>query len=369
MLIARAPVRISLAGGGTDIPVYYEAFGGVVLSTTIDKYFYVILNVCEDDKLQISSSDYRTFYLHYADEPLLWEGDLRLPRAILSHFGIQSGISMFLASEIPPGTGLGSSGAVAVAITKAVSTALGLQMSKGEVAELACHVEMNVLGEPSGKQDQYAAAFGGLNWIDFNREGVSVRPLQLNLDIERRLERSLLLFFTGSSRSSSQILKNQTESSRRQDATVIEALDRVKAMAYEVRETLQRGDLAGYGELLHENWEQKKRFANGISNPFIDEIYDLARQSGAIGGKVTGAGGGGFLLLYCEGENQDNVTRALAQKGLKRMDFRFDRMGARVLMNAGLSIAPSKSLHSNGLLRKDYVDQGESDSEPVGQSA
>jgi len=339
MLITRAPVRISLAGGGTDLPAYYEAFGGAVLSTTIDKYFYVILNVCEHDRLQISSSDYRTFYLHEASEPLLWDGDLRLPRAILSYFGIEHGISMFLASEVPPGTGLGSSGAVAAAIVKAISTALGLQMSKGEVAELACHIEMDILGEPIGKQDQYASAFGGLNWIEFSPEGVRVTPLRLKPEIERQLERNLLLFFTGSSRSSSEILKNQTESSQRQDATVIEALHKVKAMAYEVRATLQRGDLARYGELLHENWEQKKRFAQGISNPFIDESYELARRSGAIGGKVTGAGGGGFLLLYCESDNQDKVTYALAQRGLKRMDFRLENMGARVLMNAGLNLA------------------------------
>ncbi len=344
MLITRAPVRISLAGGGTDLPAYYEAFGGAVLSTTIDKYFYVILNVCEDDKLQISSSDYRTFYLHDGDEPLLWDGDLRLPRAILSHFGIEYGVSMFLASEIPPGTGLGSSGAVAVAVIKAISTALGLQVGRDEIAELACHIEMNVLGAPIGKQDQYASAFGGLNWIDFSREGVRVTPLRLRPEIEQRLERNLLLFFTGSSRSSSEILKKQTESSQRQDASVISALHKVKAMADEVRASLERGDLAGYGELLHENWEQKKRFASGISNPFIDESYELARQLGAIGGKVTGAGGGGFLLLYCESKYQDRVTRALAQKGLKRMDFRFERMGARVLMNAGLSMSPSRKI-------------------------
>lgn len=349
MLIARAPVRISLAGGGTDLPAYYEAFGGAVLSTTIDKYFYVILNVCEGDRLQISSSDYRTFYLHDGAEPLLWDGDLRLPRAILNHFGIEYGISMFLASEIPPGTGLGSSGAVAVAIIKAVSTALGLQAGKGEIAELACHIEMNVLGAPIGKQDQYASAFGGLNWINFSREGVRVTPLTLRPEIEQRLERNLLLFFTGSSRSSSEILQKQTESSQRQDASVISALHKVKAMADEVRCALERGDLARYGELLHENWEQKKRFASGISSPFIDESYELARQLGAIGGKVTGAGGGGFLLLYCEREHQDKVTRALGQKGLRRMDFRFEKMGARVLMNAGLSMSLSRKMPASVL--------------------
>jgi D-glycero-alpha-D-manno-heptose-7-phosphate kinase len=341
VLIARAPVRISLTGGGTDLPAYYEKFGGVVISTTINKYFYVFLNVCEEDGLQISSSDYRTFYRHNSQEPLLWDGDLRLPRAILSHFGIQRGLSMFLASEIPPGTGLGSSSAVAVAIIKAISTALNRHLSRTDLAELACHIEIEKLGEPIGKQDQYAAAFGGLNWMEFGADGVHVEPLQLPQEVLRALERNLLLFFTGSSRSASQILRRQTESSQRQDPQVIEALHKVKAMAYEVRRAFESGDLQAFGELLHENWEQKKRFAKGVSNPVIDEAYELSLHAGAIGGKITGAGGGGFLMLYCEPEHQDAVTHALESKGLKRMDFRFEQMGARVLMNAGLSI-PSR---------------------------
>jgi D-glycero-alpha-D-manno-heptose-7-phosphate kinase len=294
MLIARAPVRISLAGGGTDLPAYYEPFGGAVLSTTIDKYFYVFLNVLEKDSLQITSSDYNTFYRHDGQEPLLLDGDLRLPRAILNYFGLQSGLSMFLASEIPPGTGLGSSSAVTVAIIKALSTALNVYMEKAQLAELACQIEIEKLGEPIGKQDQYATAFGGLNWIEFGRSGVCVERLRLVSEVSRRLERNLLLFFTGASRNASEILARQTASSRQQDPQVIEALHRVKAMAVEVRRCLERGDLAVFGEMLHANWEQKKRFANGISNPRIDEAYDLARAAGALGGKIAGAGGGDF---------------------------------------------------------------------------
>jgi D-glycero-alpha-D-manno-heptose-7-phosphate kinase len=207
MLIARAPVRISLAGGGTDLPAYYEQFGGVVLSCTINKYFYVFLNVAEGDTLQITSSDYRTFYRHDEQAGLLWDGDLRLPRAILSHFGVMRGLSMFLASEIPPGTGLGSSSTVAVAIVKAISTALGLYFDPSEVAKVACYIELEKLAEPIGKQDQYAAAYGGLNWIEFNTHGVRVEPLSIPLQIRCRLERNLLLFFTGSSRSASRILE------------------------------------------------------------------------------------------------------------------------------------------------------------------
>lgn len=338
MLLARSPVRISLAGGGTDLPAYYETFGGAVLSATINKYFYVFLSVAEGDGLQITSSDYRTFYRHDGHEPLVWDGDLRLPRAILSHFGVEQGLSMFLASEIPPGTGLGTSSSVTVAIVKAVSTALGLQLSRGELAELACYIEIDKLGEPIGKQDQYAAAFGGLNWIEFGAEGVHVEPLRLPADTLRTLAGNLLLFFTGSSRNASEILTLQRESSRLRESSVIEALDRVKAMAHEVRRGLERGDLYVLGELLHENWQQKKRFARGISTARIDEAYDLARKAGAVGGKITGAGGGGFMMLYCEPASRPQVTQALEGIGLKRMDFRLETTGARVLMNAGLKL-------------------------------
>ena len=174
MLIARAPFRISLAGGGTDLPAYYEEFGGFVISTTIDKYFYAILNVNGKHELQISSADYRTFYRHDSEKPLSWEGDLSLPKAILHEFGVDRGVRVFLASEVPPGTGLGSSSAVAVALIKAVSTATGLRLTPGQVAELACTVEIEKLGHPIGKQDQYAAAFGNLNAIRFSRGHVEV---------------------------------------------------------------------------------------------------------------------------------------------------------------------------------------------------
>ena len=339
MLIVRAPVRISLAGGGTDLPAYYEPYGGVVLNTTIDKYFYVVLNVLESDTVQVTSSDYRTFYRQQAASPMIWDANLQLPQTILDHFGIRRGLSLFLASEIPPGTGLGSSSTVTVAIIKAASTALGRNMTNLELAELACHIEIDLLGAPIGKQDQYAAAFGGLNMIEFSKDETVVKRMRLHPRIFQALDNNLLLFFTGSSRNASEILARQTKNSKKQDPKLIDSLHKVKKMTYDVSNALEHGNLDVFAELLHENWVQKKKFATGISNPRIDDAYEIARQKGALGAKITGAGGGGFLMLFVEPPQQEAVTAALDEKGFKRMDFRFESMGARVLMNSGLSIS------------------------------
>jgi D-glycero-alpha-D-manno-heptose-7-phosphate kinase len=334
MLIARAPVRISLAGGGTDLEAYYGKYGGFVISTSINKYFYAFLSANPDDSLQVTSSDYRTFYRYSPGEEPLWDSTLSLPQAILDHFGIRSGVSLFLASEIPPGTGLGSSSAVAVAIVKALSVACGMVLTPTEVAGLACHIEIEKLEQPIGRQDQYAAAFGGLNAITFSKERVTVEPLVMSPAARRGLERNILLFFVGTARASSDILSKQKDASARDDPEVIEALHAIKQAALEVKSCFEDGDLRRFGELLDFNWQNKKRLSPGVTTPLIDQCYDAAKANGALGGKITGAGGGGFLMLYCEEEHREPVTRALTAQGLKRMDFRFDTTGARILMNA-----------------------------------
>jgi len=346
MLIARAPVRVSFFGGGTDLPVYYDRYGGAVLSTTIDKYVYVIMNVNEQSQLQITSSDYRTFYRHPPSEPLLWDGDLSLPRAVLQHLGVSTGVSMFLASEVPPGTGLGSSSSVTVAMVKAISTACGLRLSAKEMAEMACQIEIEKLSKPIGMQDQYAAAFGGFNWITFSSDGVKVEPLNVSQETIVRLESNLLLMFTGAAHDSATILAKQRKSSQEQDSHVIEALHGVKELAFKAREYLQKGELDQFGAMLDEAWQHKKRFASGVSNERIDRCYQLARQNGALGGKITGAGGGGFLMLYCEDSATARVEAALLQEGLRRMNYRFEFDGARVLFNAGLRL-PEATPNSN----------------------
>jgi D-glycero-alpha-D-manno-heptose-7-phosphate kinase len=334
VLIARAPVRISLAGGGTDLPSYYELHRGMVVSTSIDKYFYIFVTLNDTDSVQISSSDYRTFFRQRRGEPVLWDGDLSLPRAFLHHFGIDAGISLFLASEIPPGTGLGSSSAVAVALAKALSTLCRLSPDRAELAEIASFVEIEKLGMPIGRQDQYASAFGGLNVIRFGPDGTQVQPLHLPREVVDRLERRLMLFFTGSSRDAASILKHQQASTQRQESAIVDSLHQIKAMAQTTVELLQAGELDQFSDLLHESWLAKKRLARGISNPHIDEWYELARAHGARGGKLAGAGGGGFLLLYVEEQAQDRVTAALENSGLVRMDFRFDNGGVVVLMDS-----------------------------------
>ncbi len=347
MLIARAPVRISFAGGGTDLPAFFTRHGGAVVSATIDKYVYVILTVHGGPELQILSSDYRTFYRHTPGQALLWEGDLNLPKAILHEFGLEDSVSMFLASEVPPGTGLGSSSTLTVAAVKAVSAARGQTLTSEEVARLATRVELEKMGMPIGYQDQYAAAFGGLNFMEFRAEGVRVTPLRTPPGTLEALQRNLLLFFTGTARESSKILAQQRDSTERSQSDVLAALLAVRDMAYAMRDTLLRGDLAGFGECLHAGWEQKKHFAAGVTSPAIDAAYETARANGAVGGKIAGAGGGGFMMIYCTDGKQAGVTLALEAQGLRRMDFRFEEGGARVLLNAGLRL-PATNAHVEG---------------------
>lgn len=344
MLIARAPVRISFAGGGTDLESYYGQHGGLVVSAAIDKYFYTFATVHKRDTIQIMSSDYQTFHRQEAVQDMVWDGDLALPRAVLNHFSVHEGLSMFLASQIPPGTGLGSSSTVAVSIIKAIGSLLGLDLSKQQIAEMACFIEIDKLRMPIGKQDQFAAAFGGINAITFASDGISVEPLTLRPETLEALEQEILLFYTGVARESVSLLTKQDDAVRSADPTVIEALHAIKAMAAETRRCFERGTLGDFGSILHNSWQQKKRLASGISNARIDECYEMARSHGAIGGKITGAGGGGFLMLYCNRNRGPNVTDALERLGLKRMDFSIDFDGARILVNNGMPFQVAASV-------------------------
>src|SRR5437588_6781507 len=339
MLIARAPMRISFGGGGTDLEAYYAKYGGLVISTAINKYFYAIITTEDADDLQVISADYRSLFRHSPYNDLFWNGDLALPKAILHHFGIRRGINLFVASEVPPGTGLGSSSAAAVPMVRAISTLVEQPMTKQQVAELASYIEIGKMGMHIGKQDQYASAFGGLNKITFTHDGVTVEPLKVDSEVRRTLERRLMLFFTGSSRESTSILKHQRKSTEERDESVLQALHNIKQVAVDVQSCLERGDRDEFARLLDYAWQEQRRLAPGLSTGFIDELYTLALEKWASAGKSTGAGGGGLLMLQCDEEAQDTVTGALEARGLKRMNFRFDQQGATVVLNVATSFS------------------------------
>jgi D-glycero-alpha-D-manno-heptose-7-phosphate kinase len=335
MLIVRSPVRISFAGGGTDLPAYFEKFDGAVLSTTINKYFYTVLQPRRDGKIQIISSDLRVVETWPDISEMTMSGtDLEIPLAVLKYLRTNVSVNLFLASEIPPGTGLGSSASVCVNVLKMMTTYLQLPMSKHELAARAYHIAHNVLGKSVGKQDEYASAFGGLNLITFRSNGsVQVDPINVDPGVLRELENNLMLFFTGTAHHSWTILQEQEKSTRNEKGVAIDSLHAIRAMTERMRRVIISGDLDDFGTLLHEGWEFKKKVASGISNARIDEVYHLARQNGAIGGKITGAGGGGFLLLYCPQTHQAKVRHALTNWGAREMEFSFDLNGAQVIVN------------------------------------
>jgi D-glycero-alpha-D-manno-heptose-7-phosphate kinase len=335
MLIVRSPVRISFGGGGTDLPAYFEQFGGAVLSVAINKYFYTILRTRDDDRVQVISSDLRVFetWRDIANMPIKDSG-LEIPLAVLKAVGCPLAIDLFLASEIPPGTGLGSSASVCVNILKTLSSYLHRPLSKYDLAEQAFRIARNVLGKHVGKQDEYAASFGGLNYISFHEDGsTQVEPLDLDNSVLQELQSNLMLFFTGSSHHSWTILREQEDSTRAHAPSTLDALHEVKALGGSMREALQRGELQLFGKLLDDGWQAKRRISSKIATPRIDQLYGIARKNGATGGKITGAGGGGFLLLYCEPAKQAAVRDALVAEGVHDMAFTFDLQGAQVIVN------------------------------------
>jgi D-glycero-alpha-D-manno-heptose-7-phosphate kinase len=335
VLIVRSPMRISFAGGGTDMPAYYEQHGGAVLSTSINKYFYSIMRKRTDGKIQVISSDLRvTENWPNIDGLPLGDSELEIPLAVIKEVGRGVSVDLFLASEIVAGTGLGSSASACVGVLKTLLTYLDLPFSKYELAERAFHIGRNVLNKPIGKQDEYAAAFGGLNYITFYRDGTTlVEPVALRGDLLREFQSSLMLFFTGAAHNSWRLLKDQEQSARLPSGPTIDSLRTIRALADAMREALVKGDLGSFAEMLHAGWEAKKKISPLVSNLAIDRAYELAIEHGALGGKITGAGGGGFLLLFCGEEHQGNVRRALAEAGIREMGFEFDLDGAQVVVN------------------------------------
>lgn len=331
-LISRSPVRISFGGGGTDLASYYETYGGVVVSAAINKYFYTVLEIRLDDRIQLISSDLQVHQTVKDFYDLKLGKGLDIPVAVLKHFNVQRGLNLFMASEIPPGTGLGSSGAVTVNIINIINELERLKLTKKEIAQLAYDIEYNELGMPIGKQDEHAAAFGGINFMEFNRDGtVDVEPLDIAREVRVRMEDDIMLFFTGRTRESSKILRSQDKSTRDDNDEIVDSLHKIKGIALEIKKALESGDLTEFGRLLDISWHIKKNLAKGISNPKIDKIYEVAKKNGALGGKLTGAGGGGYFMVYCDKPHQKALTKALVKEGLSPLDYHFDKKGATII--------------------------------------
>ena len=324
-------MRISFGGGGTDLPAYYEQYGGLVVSTSIGYTFQTVLNTAPRRDVQILSAEHLAHLRCGSPEDSASNGDLRLPRAVVDFFNPKRGLLVFLASEVPPGSGLGECGALAVSMIKALSFCCGIDLAAGAAADIACQIQIDKLGMPVGKQDQLAAAFGGVNRMTFSAEGVSVEALDLAPETEEALERRLMLFFTGVSPSSSNLLHRLRQRIVDKDPNVLSRLGVLKELASGISTALEEGELPVFGELLHRSWLEKRLLTDGITNAFIDRCYQLARSHGAVGGKIGGPGGGGFLILYCPEEHQDTVIRALKPEGLDWWPLSLDRSGVQLM--------------------------------------
>jgi D-glycero-alpha-D-manno-heptose-7-phosphate kinase len=324
MIITRSPLRITLGGGGTDLPSYYEKHCGFLMAAAIDRYVYITLHQTFEQQLILKYSEMER--VHNIDEvkhPIIREA-LRMMEITEPRLEITS------MADIPARTGLGSSGSFTTALLKALHSYKRSLLQPHQLAEQACEIEMNRLKEPVGKQDQYIAAYGGITCFRFMPDGrVEAWPLKLADDTRYELEENLLLFFTGFSRSASAVLKDQDERSKTRDTEMMNNLHFIKELGMQTQEALEKGDLREFANLMHVHWEKKRARSTGISNDAINQLYDHARANGALGGKLVGAGGGGFLLLYAEDKRR--LREAMREKGLEEVRFRFDLEGTKVV--------------------------------------
>ena len=326
MIITRSPLRITLGGGGTDLPSYYREHGGFLIAAAIEKYVYVT----------VMRPFVAGIFLKYSQlEHVEHVEDVQHPiiRETIRMLGFETPqIEITTLADIPAGTGLGSSGSFTTALVRALFAHRRRFLLPSELAQIACEIEIDRLGEPTGKQDQYIAAYGGVTCFTFHPdERVEAVPLKLSAAALQDLEENLLLFFTGFSRAAGSILADQKTRTVGADPDMLANLHVVKELGLRIQRALENGDIPEFGALMHEHWEHKKRRSKGMSNPQIDEWYELARQNGALGGKLVGAGGGGFLLFYAENHRQ--LRAAMAKAGLEEVRFRFDFEGTKVLFS------------------------------------
>jgi D-glycero-alpha-D-manno-heptose-7-phosphate kinase len=327
MILSRAPTRITLGGGGTDLKSYYAKYGGFLIAGAIDKYCTILADRRFYDNIRLSYS--QTEIRDSVD-------DIEHPifRTALGLIGIHKGIELHSTADIPASCGLGTSSSFTVALLNALHAYNKDFVTQKQLADEACHIEIEILGEPIGKQDQYMAAFGGLTCLTFDQNGdVLVEALRISSEALDELESNILMFFTGKERSASEILSEQDEKCKQDDQEMTRNLHQIKEIGLETRRYLERGQTNMLGELLHVHWETKKKRSRKMSDPFVDECYEVARRNGAAGGKLIGAGGGGFFMFYCNNSDKPKVIEAMQEMGLRWERFHFDFDGTKILVN------------------------------------
>ena len=326
LIVSRTPFRLSLGGGGTDLPAYYSKHGGFFISGAVNRYMHIVLNDRFEPGIRVSYS--QTEIVQSAEE-------IRHPivRETLKYLDFKDRIEIVSLADVPAATGLGSSGSFSVGLLNALYAHQKVIKTPVEVAEEACHIAMVRLHEPSGKQDEYAASLGGIRSYEIDRDGkVTPRELKISPETLDELEHGIMMFYTGIKRSANEILGSQRSKVASNDEGAVEKMHAIKSIGYESKRTLESGDLRRFGELLDEHWKAKRGVTDAMTTDGIDHWYAEARKHGALGGKVVGAGGGGFLMLYCE-EGRSKVRAALAREGLVEMKFRFDFEGSKVIYN------------------------------------
>jgi len=322
MIITRTPFRISFVGGGSDMEEFYKESQGAVLNATINQFMYIYShNFFDEDKIRVRYSKIETVIdINKIKHPIL--------REVLKKFRIKGALEISSNADVPANTGLGSSSSFAVGLLHNLYTKSGKNVTKDQLAAEACDIEINRLKEPIGKQDQYAASFGGLNVIKFNPSGsVNVEPIHSTKDTYQTLQKNLLMFYTGIQRKTSSILNEQKKNIHSKGK--FSALKKMVQLVWNLRDALHQGNLDEFGNLLHQNWQLKKQLTSKISNQLINKIYDKGLKNGAIGGKLLGAGGGGFVLFYCDERNHERLRRAM--KNLRELKFKFDNEGSKLL--------------------------------------
>ncbi len=327
---SRAPLRISFAGGGTDVEPYPQERGGVVLSATVDKYAYASLIPRQNGQIHVQSLDYDVVAKYDVDVKQPYDGQLDLVKAVLSTLGGGKGLDLFLHTDAPPGSGLGSSSAMVVALLGSFLRWQGQTMDEYAIARLAYRIERVELGVPGGWQDQFAATFGGFNFMEFLGDDIVVNPLRIKDSTLHELQYRLLLCYTGRTRLSGHILDRQIAGYVNKQPDVVGALDEIKQVTIEIKNALLQGRLNDFGQLLHQEWQSKKRLASGITDEAIDALYAAGRRAGATGGKLLGAGGGGYLMVLCPFERRHHIARALEEAGGQVVPFNFDLRGLQV---------------------------------------